>query len=128
MTISSIGHNNLQNKMMPKNYPNLFKMVNAFNDLDINGRIFYYKGHVVHLYTDVQGPFDLFYFVYNDIKIYMNPQCIGINDNTGNKFYNGRFYYSIEEFYEHYYNGRIFETKQCNNEEIKHKKFENPEH
>ncbi len=82
-------------------------MVNAFSDLDINGRLFYYKGHVVHLYTDVHGHIELYYFVYNDKRIYMNPECIRISHITGNKYYNGRFYYSIEEFYDHFFNQNV---------------------
>jgi len=70
-------------------------MVNIYEDLDINGCLFYYKGHVVHLYNvpeDVTNT-TLKYFIYNDRKIYIDPKDIRINDKTGNMHYYGSFIY-----------------------------------
>jgi hypothetical protein len=80
-------------------------MVNAFNDLDFNGALFYYKGHCLgwqrYGYLD---NIEITYFNYNGKQIFMTSNGIQLSDKTGNKKYSGKFFYSIEEVYDYLQN------------------------
>jgi hypothetical protein len=75
------------------NYNHIKQMVNAYEDLDFNGSLFYYKGHVVHIYKYEQNGSEVMYFEYNKRKVFIDPKNISISSKTGNKHYNGTFDY-----------------------------------
>lgn len=101
-------------------------MVNCYNDYDFNGSLFYYKGHCVNIHNNyVLDDILVKYFIYNDVKIYIDPEplLIKINNVAGTdvriKKYTGLFYDNIDDYLAYrlsgYTNGFEIKTSTHNN-------------